>query len=187
MVEKRAHWFENFLDTLLEKLLFIDESGVNTKMARLRGRAPIGERLVAKIPHGHWHSNTIISAIRLSGPCAGKLFDGSMNGEKFLAWVTESLVPLLQKDDIVVMDNLATHKTKGVREAIENVGARLLYLPPYSPDFNPIENMWSKIKNFIRSKAPRTYEDLVKVFHEALAAVSISDCQGFFSHAHYSI
>ena len=187
MVERRAHWFENFLGTLLTKLVFIDESGVNTKMDRLRGRAPIGERLVCKIPHGHYHSNTIISAIRLGGPCAGKLFDGAMNGPKFLAWIKEMLVPALQKDDIVVMDNLATHKTKGVREAIEKAGAKLLYLPPYSPDFNPIETMWSKVKSFIRSKAPRTYEALVSVFHEALAAVSISDCKGFFSHAHYAI
>ena len=110
-----------------------------------------------------------------------------MNGEMFLAWVRQGLVPTLQPGDWVIMDNLATHKVAGVREAIEAVGAHLLYLPPYSPDFNPIENMWSKIKQLLRSLAPRTAEDLLRVAALAFAAVSKADCQGFFLHAQYAI
>ena len=118
------------MDLLLEQLLFIDESSVNTKMARLRGRSLSGTRLVAKIPHGHWYTNTVVSAIRLQGPCAWKLFEGALNGPTFLEWVQQMLVPVLKKGDIVVMDNLRTHKVAGVRQAIENAGAALLYLPP---------------------------------------------------------
>lgn len=110
-----------------------------------------------------------------------------MNGEMFLAWVREGLVPTLQKDDWVIMDNLATHKVQGVREAIEAAGARLLYLPPYSPDFNPIENMWSKIKQILRSLAPRTQTDLLEAAKLAFNAITPADCLGFFLHARYAI
>jgi len=105
----------------------------------------------------------------------------------FLAWVREGLVPTLQKDDLVILDNLATHKVQGVREAIEAAGARLLYLPPYSPDFNPIENRWSKIKQILRSLAPRTQDELVHAARMAFNAISTADCHGFFLHAHYAI
>lgn len=175
------------MDLLLEQLLFIDESSVNTKMARLRGRSLSGTRLVAKIPHGHWYTNTVVSAIRLQGPCAWKLFEGALNGPTFLEWVQQMLVPVLKKGDIVVMDNLRTHKVAGVRQAIENAGAALLYLPPYSPDYNPIEAMWSKIKSILRGIAPRTYEELKQAFQRAINSVTASDCQGFFSNAHYAI
>jgi transposase len=110
-----------------------------------------------------------------------------MNGEMFLAWVREGLVPTLQKDDLVILDNLATHKVQGIREAIEASGARLLYLPPYSPDFNPIENMWSKIKQILRSLAPRTQDELVTAAKTAFNAISTADCQNFFLHARYAI
>src|ERR1019366_4853259 len=112
--------------------------------------------LGARIPHGHYQTSTIISGMRLNGPCAPWLFEGPMNGEMFLAWVAQGLAPTLQKGDLVIMDNLATHKIRGIVEAIEAAGARLLYLPPYSPDFNPIENMWSKIKQILRGQAART-------------------------------
>jgi transposase len=154
MAEKRASWHERLAVETASRLVFVDESGANTKMTRLRGRALGGQRLVARIPHGHYQTSTLISGIRLNGPCAPWLFDGPMNGEMFLAWVTQGLVPTLQKGDLVILDNLATHKIRGIVEAIEAVGARLLYLPPYSPDFNPIENMWSKIKQILRSQAP---------------------------------
>jgi transposase len=167
--------------------VFVDESGANTKMTRLGGRAPVGERLVTHIPHGHYQTSTLIAAVRLTGACAPWLFEGAMDGELFLAWVRQGLVPTLQPGDLVIMDNLATHKVTGVREAIEAAGARLLYLPPYSPDFNPIENMWSKIKQLLRSLAPRTSGDLLQAAAHAFAAISTADCLGFFLHANYAI
>ena len=156
-------------------------------MTRWRGRSLSGQRLVAHIPHGHYQTSTLIAAIRLTGACAPWLFDGPMDGEMFLAWVREGLVPTLQQDDAVILDNLATHKVQGVREAIEAVGAKLWYLPPYSPDFNPIENMWSKIKQILRSLAPRTQAELLAAAKAAFNAISTADCQNYFLHARYAI
>ena len=187
MAEKRAHWHEQLAGDAPARLVFVDESGADTKMTRWRGRSPGGQRLVARIPHGHYQTSSLISGVRLTGPCAPWLFEGAMNGEMFLAWVREGLVPTLQKDDRVILDNLATHKVQGVREAIEATGARLLYLPPYSPDFNPIENMWSKIKQILRRLAPRTQDELVQAAKTAFNAISTADCHGFFLHARYAI
>jgi transposase len=167
--------------------VFVDESGANTKMTRGYGRAPVGERLVAHVPHGHYQTSTLIAAVRLHGPCAPWLFEGATDGEMFLAWVRQGLVPTLQSDDWVILDNLATHKVAGVRDAIEATGAQLLYLPPYSPDFNPIENLWSKVKQILRRLAPRTAEELLQAAATAFAAISTTDCQGFFLHARYAI
>ena len=167
--------------------MFVDESGANTKMTRWRGRSLGGQRLVARIPHGHYQTSSLISGVRLTGPCAPWLFEGAMDGEMFLAWVREGLVPTLQKDDLVIMDNLATHKVQGVREAIEAAGAQLLYLPPYSPDLNPIENMWSKIKQILRSAAPRTHDQLIEAARTAFNAISTADCRSFFLNARYAI
>jgi len=169
------------------RLVFVDESGANTKMTRWRGRCLGGQRLVASIPQGHYQTSTLIAAIRLQGSCAPWLFEGAMNGEMFLAWIRQGLVPVLQKDDLVIMDNLATHKIVGVSQAIETVGARLLYLPPYSPDFNPIENMWSKIKQILRSAAPRTWDQLMEAARTAFNSISTTDCRNFFLHARYAI
>jgi len=187
VAEKRAHWHEQLAGIDPARLVFVDESGANTKMTRWRGRSPGGQRLVAHIPQGHYQTSSLISWVRLAGPSAPWLFEGAMNGEMFLAWVREGLVPTLQKGDLVIMDNLATHKVQGVREAIEAAGARLLYLPPYSPDFNPIENMWSKIKQILRSLAPRAQDELIKTAKTAFNAISTADCHGFFLHAHYDI
>ena len=156
-------------------------------MTRWRGRCAVGQRLVAQIPHGHYQTSTLIAAVRLAGACAPWIWSGAMNGPLFLAWVRQGLVPTLQPEDLVIMDNLATHKVAGVREAIEAVGARLRYLPPYSPDFNPIENLWSKVKQKLRSLAPRTDPALVRAVGTAFAAISPTDCQGFFAHARYAI
>ena len=156
-------------------------------MTRWRGRALAGQRLVARIPHGHYQTSTLISGIRWHGPCAPWLFEGPMNGEMFLAWVAQGLAPTLQKGDVVILDNLATHKIQGIVEAIEAVGARLLYLPPYSPDFNPIENMWSKIKQSLRSQAPRTESELLLATKTAFQAISSADCKSFFFSAKYAI
>lgn len=167
--------------------MFVDESGANTKMTRLGGRAPVGERLVTQVPHGHYQTSTLIAAVRLAGACAPWVFAGAMDGELFLAWVRQGLVPTLQPEDLVIMDNLATHKVAGVRAAIESAGARLLYLPPYSPDFNPIENLWSKVKHILRNLAPRTDAELLQAAALAFTAISAADCHGFFLHAHYAI
>ena len=186
MAEKRADWHEQLAAEPVTALVFVDESGANTKMTRLRGRALGGQRLLARIPHGHYQTSTLISGIRLGGPCAPWLFAGAMNGEMFLAWVRQGLAPTLRPGDVVILDNLATHKIRGVREALEAAGARLLYLPPYSPDFNPIEPMWSKIKQILRSHAPRTEEALLKAAKTAFGAISAADCQGFFFSAKYA-
>ncbi len=169
-----------------ERLVFLDESGANTQMTRRYGRSPVGQRLVGTVPQGHYQTTTMIAAVRLHGPQAPWLFDGAMDGELFLAWVKQGLVPGLQRDDVVILDNLATHKVAGVREAIESAGARLEYLPPYSPDFNPIENMWSKIKQGMKSRAPRTARQLFKAAGAAFATVTPADCRGFFLHAGYA-
>ena len=186
MAARRASWHEPLAAEPVTALVFVDESGANTKMTRLRGRALGGQRLLARVPHGHYQTSTLISGVRLGGPCAPWLFNGPMNGEMFLAWVRQGLAPTLRPGDVVILDNLATHKIRGVREALEAVGARLLYLPPYSPDFNPIEPMWSKIKQTLRSHAPRTEEELLRAAKTAFNAVSTADCRGFFFSAKYA-
>jgi transposase len=168
------------------RLVFVDESGANTQMTRRCGRSPIGQRLACALPHGHYQTTTLIAAVRLQGPQAPWLFGGAMDGELFLAWVKQGLVGCLQPDDVVIMDNLATHKVAGVREAIEEAGARLEYLPPYSPDFNPIEPMWSKVKQGLKSREPRNARHLHKAAGAAFATVTPTDCQGFFLHAGYA-
>ena len=168
------------------RLVFVDESGANTQMTRRYGRSPIGQRLVCSVPHGHYQTTTLIAAVSLQGPQAPWLFDGPMDGELFLAWVKQGLVPALQRDDVVVLDNLATHKVAGVREAIDAAGARLEYLPPYSPDLNPIEPMWSKVKQTLKSREPRTARQLFKAAGAAFDTVTAEDCRGFFLHAEYA-
>lgn len=130
----------------VERLVFLDETGATTKMTRLRGRAPRGQRLLAKVPHGHWQTTTFLAGLRASGIVAPLVVDGPLNGELFLAYVRQQLAPTLAEGDVVVMDNLPAHKVQGVRQAIEQAGARVLYLPPYSPDFNPIERLWQHLK-----------------------------------------
>ncbi|EHK54827.1 transposase, partial [Mesorhizobium alhagi CCNWXJ12-2] len=137
---RRRAWFDGQLDLDPEKLIFIDETSASTKMARLRGRSLRRERCIAAVPHGHWKTTTFTAGLRLSGMTAPMLLDGPMNGAAFLAYVEQVLAPELRPGDIVIMDNLPAHKISGAREAIEKAGARPLFLPPYSPDFNPIEN-----------------------------------------------
>ena len=155
-------------------------------MTRRRGRARGGQRLLARIPHGHYQTSTLISGIRLEGPCAAWLFEGPVNGEMFLAWVTQGLAPALRPGEVVILDNLATHKIRGVREALQAVGARLLYLPPYSPDCNPIQPMWSKIKQILRGYAPRTDEQLLCAAKQAFQSISAADGRGFFFSTQYA-
>jgi len=159
---KRAHWHEGLATVPGRRLVFVDESGANTQLLRWRGRAPKGQRLVAALPQGHYQTSTLIAALRLGGPWAPWVFEGAMDGEMFLAWIQQGLAPALHRGDVVIMDNLATHKVRGVQPSLAAVGARLLYLPPYSPDLNPIENLWSKVKQSLRSQAPRTEEQLLQ-------------------------
>jgi transposase len=168
-----------------ERLVFLDESFANTAMARLHGRCPRGRRLVASAPAGHWHTNTLLSAVRLGGVCAPLLLDGTVTAEVFVGYCREVLAPALGAGDVVVMDNLSAHKDARVREAVEAAGATLLYLPPYSPDLNPIENAWSKIKASLRRAKARTLDALVDAYAAALRSITAEDCRGFFRHCGY--
>jgi transposase len=154
-------------------------------MARPRGRAPRGERLRASIPHGHWKTTTFVAGLRLSGMVAPMVLDGPINGQAFQAYVDQVLVPELRKGDIVVMDNLGSHKGASVRAAIEAVGAKLLYLPPYSPDFNPIENAFSKLKALLRTAAERTVEGLWRAIGRCLDRFTPGECANYFEAAGY--
>ncbi len=185
MKAARRAWFEGQIDLDPEKLIFIDETGATTKMARLRGRALRGERCRASVPHGHWKNTTFTVGLRLDGLAAPMLLDGPMHGLAFLAYVEQVLIPELRPGDIVVMDNLPAHKVAGVRALIDAVGASLLYLPPYSPDFNPIEMAFAKLKAILRKAAARTVPDLWDVIAAALDAFTPSECQNYFAAAGY--
>ena len=154
-------------------------------MARLRGRAKRGQRCRAPVPHGHWKTTTFTAALRLSGMTAPMVLDGPMNGDAFLAYVEQVLVPTLGQGDIVVMDNLPAHRRVGVREAIEAAGARLRFLPPYSPDFNPIENAFAKLKALLRKIAARTIENLWNAIGDALPQFNPRECANYFTAAGY--
>ncbi len=154
-------------------------------MARRRGRAAKGERCCASVPFGHWKTTTFTAGLRLGGLAAPFVLDGPMDGVAFLAYVSEVLVPALTPGDIVIMDNLPAHKVKGVREAIENAGATLIYLPPYSPDLNPIENAFSKLKAILCKAAARTVEELWNSIAAALAAFTHDECCNYFAACGY--
>jgi len=154
-------------------------------MARLRGRAPRGERCRAPVPHGHWKTTTFTGALRLDGMTAPMVLDGPMNGAAFLAYVEQVLAPTLHPGDTVIMDNLPAHKLRGVREAIERAGANLRYLPPYSPDFNPIENAFAKLKALLRKAAARTINELWDAIRDALPAISPAECANYFTATGY--
>ena len=155
-------------------------------MTRPRGRAPRGARLVAKVPHGHWKTTTFVAALRLEGLTAPTVIDGAINGDLFLAYVRQQLAPTLKVGDVVVMDNLASHKVAGVREAIEAAGAQALYLPPYSPDLNPIELAFSKLKWLVRSAEARDVETLWKLLGKLADRLRPSDCRGWFRKCGYA-
>jgi transposase len=165
--------------------VFIDETGASTKMARRYGRAPRGERCRAPVPHGHWKTTTFVGALRLEGMTAPMLLDGAMHGAAFLAYVEQVLVPTLQSGDVVVMDNLPAHKPAAVRKAIEAAGAELRFLPPYSPDFNPIEMAFSKLKAFLKKTAARTKDDLWDAVARGIDAFTPSECENYFAAAGY--
>jgi len=167
------------------RLVFIDETAVTTKMVRQYGRAPRGERLRAKVPHGHWKTMTFVAGLRVDGLTAPYVIDGAMDGATFLAYVEQVLAPTLRRGDIVFMDNLAAHKVDGVREAIEAKGATVRYLPAYSPDLNPIELAFSKLKALLRKAAARTISALWKRIGEIVKAFAPDECANYFHHVGY--
>jgi len=184
-MSRRRAWFRGQLDLDPDRLVFIDETGASTKMARLRGRAPRGQRLRAGVPHGHWKTTTFVGALRRAGMTAPMVLDGPMTGAWFLAYVEQVLVPTLSPGDIVILDNLPAHKGLAVRKAIEAAGARLLFLPPYSPDFNPIENAFAKLKALLRKAAERTVTGLWSAIGRLLEAFTPQECANYFAAAGY--
>ena len=168
-----------------DHLVFLDETWATTNMTRKYGRCPRGERLIAAVPHGHWKTSTFVGALRTSGFTAPLVLDGAMNGDAFRAYVEQILAPTLSTGDIVVMDNLGSHKVAGIREAIEARGASLQYLPPYSPDLNPIENSFAKLKSLIRKEAARTREALWTAIGNFLSRFQPSECANYFAAAGY--
>jgi transposase len=166
-------------------LVFIDETGASTKMARRYGRSPRGTRCRASVPHGHWKTTTFVGALRLEGMTAPMVLDGAMHGAAFLAYVEQVLVPTLKPGDIVIMDNLPAHKPTAVRHAIEKIGAELRFLPPYSPDFNPIEMAFAKFKAFLKRIAARSVDDLWNAIAQAVDIFTPGDCRNFFTAAGY--
>lgn len=186
VVEKRRWWEILFPRKSAGRYVFIDETGVSTKMARRYGWGPRGQRIVSHIPHGHWKTTTFVGALRTSGMTAPLVVDGAMNGELFLAYVQQELVPTLRRGDIVVMDNLSSHKRVGIREAIESAGATLIYLPPYSPDLNPIELAFSKLKALLRKFGERTVESLWHRIGELVDQFTPTECRNYFRHCGYT-
>jgi transposase len=169
------------------RLVFIDESGIDTGMTRLYGRGTGGARVTEHVPCVCFERTSILSSVRLSGELVPVIFEGSVNGEFFKEYVSKFLVPTLQEGDIVIMDNLSSHKVKGVAELIQAAGADVVYLPQYSPDLNPIEMMWSKIKAHLRKTKARTRQLLDDAIAEALRLVSQADISGWFAKDGYSI
>ncbi|MGH6682838.1 MAG: IS630 family transposase [Pseudolabrys sp.] len=185
MIARRQDWEQSLAGLDVEHLLFLDESAVNTAMLRSCGRCARGQRLTDAAPAGFWQTSTLVAAIGLDGVVAPMVIDGPLNGESFAQYVESSLVPELRAGHIVVMDNLPVHKHKRVADAIEARGCTLVFLPPYSPDYNPIESMWSKVKTFLRAAAARTFEAVVAATGDALRAITPEDCDGYFSHCGY--
>ena len=185
MSAAREAWFEGQLELDPDTLVFIDETGATTKMARLYGRAPRGERCRAGVPHGHWKTTTLTLGLRIDGPIAPLILDGPITGEAFRDYVEQVLAAELKPGEIVILDRLPAHRVSGVREAIEAAGARLLCLPAYSPDFNPIERAFAKLKALLRKAAARTIPELREAIKAALAASTPCECRNYFAASGY--
>lgn len=187
-VAQRRHHFQiarRFAE--IERFVFLDESGARTNMTRLYGRASVGERCHDSAPHGHWRATTMLSAIRSSGviEAASIVFHGALDATLFRGYVQRCLAPALRPGDVVVMDNLPSHKVAGVAEAIDAAGASVWYLPPYSPDLNPIEKLWSKVKSRLRAARAATIDALIDAVGKALAAVTPHECLRYFRSCGY--
>jgi transposase len=185
ILRRREAWFEDQLDLDPERLVFIDETWTSTNMARLRGRAPKGQRLRVAVPHGHWKTTTFVAGLRRDGIVAPFVLDGPINRDAFETYVAQVLAPELRAGDVVIMDNLSSHKGPRVRALIEAAGASLLYLPPYSPDFNPIENAFAKLKALLRKAAERTITALWDRIGIVLEVFTPAECVNYFAAAGY--
>lgn len=168
-------------------LVFIDETWAKTNMTRARGRAPVGERLVAAVPHGHWRTTTLVAALGHAGVRCSMTLDGPVNRDAFEAFIEHVLVPTLARGDVVVMDNLSSHKGRRVRDLVEAAGATLLYLPPYSPDLNPIELAFAKLKQLLRSAAHRTIDAMWRDVQRMLDLITPDDAANFVRHCGYTL
>jgi transposase len=186
VARRRHRWLSLQKSLDPQRLVFIDETWIKTNMAPLRGWGPKGERLRAFVPHGHWRTLTFLGALRcdrLTAPC---VFDGPINGESFRAYVEQQLLPVLKPGDIVVMDNLGSHRSAAIRQMIRAAGARLWYLPPYSPDLNPIEQTFSKIKHWMRTAQKRTVEDAWRQIGTLVTDIKPAECCNYFVNAGYA-
>ena len=186
IARRRKRWrsFQAHLDP--QRLVFVDETWIKTNMAPLRGWGHKSKRLRGFAPHGHWRTLTFIGALRCDGLTAPCVFDGPINGQCFRAWVEQQLVPVLQPDNIVIMDNLGSHKGKAVRAAIRSAGARLWYLPPYSPDLNPIEQAFAKIKHWMRMAQERTIEETWRHVGRLVSTINPTECANYIQNAGYA-
>ena len=187
MQAARREWIDSQPTLDVTKLVFLDETGASTNMTRTRGRAPQGERCVASVPHGHWKTTTFIAGLRYNDITAPMVLDGPMDGEAFLVYVRTFLCPTLHPGDIVIADNLRSHKVAGVRDAIEGAGATLRYLPPYSPDLNPIEKLFSKLKTLLRKAAKRSVDALWNEIGQLLQRFSPEECTNYFQSSGYHV
>lgn len=186
MRRRRAQWARYRSRVDPSRLVFIDETWTKTNMAALRGWSPIGERLKAKAPYGHWNTMTFLAALRYDRIEAPWLIDGPINGERFRLYVEAVLAPTLRPRDIVIMDNLGSHKSKAVRAAIRKAGAHLIFLPKYSPDLNPIEQVFSKLKHLLRKAGARTVEAVCAAIGHLLGTFTARECANYFSNAGYA-
>lgn len=178
---------EQLKDVLLKDVVVLDESYATTQFTRLRGRCPRDQRLIAPVPQGHWKTITMLAAITIDGVLAASSIDAATDSEVFTSFIGDVLVPALRPGMVVVMDNLPAHKIAAIRRIIEQARCRLVYLPPYSPDLSPIENIWSKVKQFLRTSGARTVSDLSNAIAAALAAVTSIDCRNCFSACGYTL
>ena len=185
MKERRDEWKAGQPTLDSGSFVFVDETWASTNMTRSHGRCPRGERLVMEVPHGHWKTTTFVAGLRTGGLVAPTVVDGPMTGDVFVAYVRQQLVPTLRPGDVVVMDNLSSHKRSEVRPAIEAAGAELRYLPPYSPDLNPIEKAFSKLKAKLRAAEKRTVSELETYLGEVLDCFSPQECENYFTSSGY--
>jgi len=186
VARKRDRWRRHQARLDPRRLVFIDETWAKTNMTRTHGRCARGRRLVDKVPHGHWKTLTFLAALRCDAITAPFVLDGPINGEWFLAYVEQVLVPTLRPGDVVVMDNLGSHKGKAVRRAIRRAGAHLLFLPPYSPDLNPIEQVFAKLKTLLRKAAERSVEDTWRRIGQLLDHFSADECANYLVNSGYA-
>jgi transposase len=184
---RREQWKASQSDWAVKRLIFIDETWAKTNMTRLRGRAPVGQRLIDKTPHGHWKTTTLIAALDCGGIRCSTVVDGAVDADVFEAFVEHVLLPTLRAGDVVVMDNLSSHKRSKTRELIASAGAGVMFLPPYSPDLNPIENIFAKVKQRLRSLACRSREALWDTMQSVLDRITSSDAIHCFGHCGYSL